>query len=96
MKLDEARAKGELLIAQHRRARVASRAGQARAQIQAGADGETFDRMNDKVLRVEGLSRATAELATRETVDDEFARLEKQDEVERLLAEIKSRKGSAA
>lgn len=96
MKLDEARAKGELLIAQHRRARVASRAGQARAEIQAGAGADTFERMNDKVLRVEGMGRATAELATRETVEDEFARLEKQDEVERLLAEIKARKGSAA
>jgi phage shock protein A len=96
MKLEEARSKAEILIAQHRRARVANRVGDAQAQLESGAGDGAFDRMNNKVMRAEALGRATAELAGREGIEDQFAKLEKHDEIERLLAEIKTRKGSAA
>ena len=96
MKLEEARSKTEILIAQHRRARVTERAEEARAHLHSVEGDGAFDRMNNKIIRAEALGRATAELASRENVEDEFAKLEKHDEIERLLAEIKTRKGSAA
>ena len=95
MKLAEAEAKRELLIAQHRRARAINRAGDARMQVDAGSAEAAFDRINDKVLRAEALGKAKAELLAEPTVDDEFARLEKEDEIERLLSEMKASKSSA-
>ncbi len=49
--------------------------------------------MSDKVNRDEAVGQATAELsaATEVSVEDRFAALEKQDEVERLLNELKTR-----
>jgi len=53
-----------------------------------------FDRMKSKVQRNEALSQAKAEL-TSDSVEDQLASLEKQDEVERLLAEIKQKRSLA-
>ena len=93
-KLAEAQAKSELLIAQHRRSRSLTRASEAR--IAAGDQHKmgTFDRMKNKVQGEEAMSKAMSELAT-ENIDDKLDALGKDDEVERLLAEIKSRKGVA-
>src|SRR2546430_13039512 len=49
-KLSEARDKAELLIAQHRRSRVAQRAAEAGIAIRNEENGATFDRMRRKVL----------------------------------------------
>ncbi len=90
-KLDEARSKCDLLVAQHRRARALSRAGDARIKLAADENGAAFDRMNRKVQHEEAVSQATEEILS-DSVDDRFAKLEKEDEVERLLAEIKARR----
>jgi phage shock protein A len=93
-KLAEAQAKADLLLAKHRRSRALTKASQAR--IAAGDQSKmgTFDRMKNKVHGDEAISRAMAELAT-ENIDDKLEALGKDDEVERLLAEIKIRKGVA-
>ncbi len=91
MKLAEAQTKSELLISQNRRARAIERAGQARMALADGSSDSAFERMNRKVQYTEALGMATNELVG-ETVDDKFAKLEKEDEIERLLGEIKSRK----
>lgn len=91
-KLEEARSRGELLVAQHRRARALRRATAAKSAVTAGANSNTFDRMKHKVVREEAVSRASAVLEG-DSVEDRFAVLEKQDEVERILAEIKARQG---
>jgi phage shock protein A len=89
-KLAEAQAKSELLLARHRRARVSKRAGDAkRGGAEAGA--RTFDRMQEKVLRAEAVGRAWSELDGAD-VDDRFAAIEKEQEIDRLLTELKSRK----
>jgi phage shock protein A len=88
-KLAEAQAKCDLLVAQHRRTRTAKKAGEAHAALQDGAHGSTFDRMKHKVQRAEAIGEAHAEL-NGDTLDDRFATLEKEDEIERLLAEIKA------
>src|SRR5579864_4219833 len=91
-KLAEAQAKSDVLIAQHRRARALNKAGDARMAIGNSSGAAAFDRMKGKVQRSEALSKAKAEL-TGETIEDRLASLEKQDEVERLLTELKAKRG---
>ena len=94
-KLNEARAKADLLVAQHRRSRTLAKASDA--QLAAGNDSKslTFDRMKHKVQRAEAIGHAKAELAG-EDVEDRFAALEKEEHIEKLLAEIKARRGVTA
>jgi phage shock protein A len=91
LKLSEAQAKSELLIAQHRRARALNKAGDARMAMGDSSSAAAFDRMKSKVQQHEAFSQAKAEL-TGDTVEDRLASLEKQDEVERLLAELKTKR----
>ena len=55
----------------------------------------TFERMEDKVTRNEAVSQAKAELAGAD-LDDRFTQLERDDEVDRLLADLKARRGVTA
>ncbi len=91
----EAQAKCDLLVAQHRRARAMNRAGDARMAIGDGSRDVTIERLKDKVAASEALSQAKAELSA-DPVEDKFASLERQDEVERLLTGIKQRKALPA
>ena len=93
-KLAEAQAKSDVLIAQHRRSRALNKAGDARLAMGHASNTAAFDRMKSKVHRQEALSQAKAEL-TGDTVEDRLASLEKQEEVERLLADLKSTRGLA-
>jgi len=90
-KLAEARAKSELLLAKHRRARGAGKAATAHNAINDNAASSAWDRMNQKVNRADAISQARTELLG-DNVDDRFAQLEKHDEIERLLASLKSQK----
>ena len=89
-KLAEARAKSDLLIARQRRARASKKASEARLAV-AGKEGATFDRMKDKVAREEAVSQAWVEVSG-DDLEDRFASLEKEKEIDRLLSELKSRK----
>jgi len=93
-KLAEAEAKFELLVAQHRRTRAAGKAADAQAAMGDRAKLATFDRMKHKVERSEAVGQAKAALVG-EDIDDRFAKLEKEEEIERMLAEIKQRRGTA-
>src|SRR5262249_10361370 len=55
-KLTEARAKGDLLLAQHRRARAAGKATDARLAIGDRSNDVAFDRLEQKVKRSEAIS----------------------------------------
>ncbi|HKF44496.1 MAG TPA: PspA/IM30 family protein [Thermoanaerobaculia bacterium] len=90
-KLAEAQSRSDLLLARHRRARVSKKASEAKLAMAAGAGSNTFDRMKDRVTRAEAVSQAWAEM-TGDDVDDRFAAIEKEKEVDRLLSELKSRK----
>jgi len=89
-KLDEAQSKSDLLMAQQRRSRALEKACDATTTMGDHSTAAGFDRMKEKVLRNEAISQAKSELIT-ETLEDRFATLEKEDEVDRLLAELKSR-----
>lgn len=90
-KLAQARGKAELLLAAHRRARATGDAAKAQLGVQGGATASAWDRMASKVYQAEALGQATAELAG-DDIEGRFAALEKADEVDRLLAELKERK----
>ena len=90
-KLAEARAKSDVLIAQHRRARALERATDA--QIAIGGQGAVagFDRMQQKVMRGEAVSQAKSELVA-DDVERRLDALGKEDEVGRLLDALKARR----
>jgi len=90
-KLAEAESKSEMLIAQHRRSRALAKASDAQIAIGDKSKTATFDRMQNKVRRAEAVSQAKAEMVS-DNIDDKLAALEKQDEIEKLLKEIKSRR----
>ncbi|HMD70837.1 MAG TPA: PspA/IM30 family protein [Bryobacteraceae bacterium] len=89
-KLAEAKSKSDMLIAQHRRSRALGRATDAGRAMGDNSNAAAFDRMKNKVQHTEATAMASCELAA-DNVDDQFAALEKQDEVERLLSELKTR-----
>jgi phage shock protein A len=93
-KLGEAQTKSDLLLARHRRSRALGKASDARMAIGDRSKLATFDRMKHKVTRAEALSQAKAELVG-DDVDDRLAALEKEDEINQLLAELKARRGTA-
>jgi phage shock protein A len=89
LKLSEAKAKADLLIAQHRRSRAVTRA--ADAQLTPDGEGQTFDRMRTKVAREEALGRAKHEVLG-DDIDGRLHTLEREQKIDALLEEIKSKK----
>ena len=90
-KLAEANAKADLLVAQHRRSRAVGKAADAHMAIGDGSKAAAFDRMKRKVAYAEATSQAKAEMVA-DNVEDRLAALEKQDRIELLLAELKTRR----
>jgi phage shock protein A len=93
IKLSEARAKVDLLIAQHRRSRTASRAAQA--QLTPTGENAAFDRMRTKVEREQAIGEAHAEILGND-IEGRFHALEREEKVDALLAELKQRKRLSA
>jgi len=92
-KMAEANTKADLLIAQHRRARAASRATDAQSGMSANGKSATFDRMKRKVAHEEAIGGAKAQILAND-VEDRLAALEKEDRIEQLLAELKTKRGA--
>jgi phage shock protein A len=92
-KLTEAQAKADLLIAQHRRARAVSKASDAKIASGNGSSANAFDRMKHKVAHEQATSQAKSEIAA-DNMEDRLAALEKEDRIEQLLAELKSKRGA--
>jgi len=92
-KLDEARNKSEMLMAEHRRARTLDKAADARMEVDGRNHGAAFDRIKHKVLRESAIGQAKTELLDETaSVEDRFAQMEKEEEVTRILNEIKSKR----
>jgi phage shock protein A len=94
-KLAEAKSKCDLLIAQHRRSRAVSKASDA--QLRAGDRSKiaAFDRMQQKVMFGEAVSQAKSEMV-KDDLDERLAKLEREDQIELMLTELKSRRGAGA
>jgi len=91
-KLAEAQAKKDVLVAQHRRARAVSKANDAQFATSEHSTAATFDRMKDKVRHSEAVSQATTELL-QDDVEEQLATMDKQDRIEKMLAEMKAKRG---
>jgi phage shock protein A len=92
-KLNETRAHCEMLMAEHRRAKVVGRATKAR-QIVGAEQEHALGRMKTKVHVKAAENAAASEILAPETLEDRFQALESEDKVELLLREIKSRQAA--
>jgi phage shock protein A len=90
-KLSETRARCEMLVAEHRRAKVVGRASTVRSMA-GGNQAQTMERMKNRVHVASAESAAATEVLASESLEDQFKALESHDEVEILLTEIKSRR----
>ncbi len=90
-KLREVEGKKEVLISQHRAARARTRAGKAAFEAAGAAPAATMGRMEEKVR--EEAARGTALLEVAEDdLDATFARMEREELLEKQLAELKARR----
>jgi len=89
-KLTETRAQCEILIAEHRRAKMVGRATQARQTV--GVTQESaLGRMKSRVRQHSADNLAAGEILVPESLEDRFRHMEQQDQVELLLGQMKSR-----
>jgi len=92
-KLTETRARCEMLMAEHRRAKVVGRATQARQAV-GDSQEHALGRMKSRVHLTSAQNAAASEILVPETLEDRFQTLESEDKIEQLLAEMKSRQGA--
>jgi phage shock protein A len=90
-KLLEAQSKSEVLIAQHRRSRALGKATEAKNSMGDSSNAAAFDRMKHKVQHSEATAQALAEVGG-DDVNDRFAAMEKEQEIDRLLNELKAKR----
>jgi phage shock protein A len=93
-KMTETKAKSDLLIAQHRRSRLAMRTGAS--NLQELAHDAEFDRLRSKVDAEEAVGQGHMIASSAPNVERRFAALEKSDQVERLLQELKMKRINGA
>jgi phage shock protein A len=91
-KLDEAKSKRDLLLARHRRSVALGKAARAQTALGDNSKSATFDRLKDRVHHTESVATAEVELLT-DDVGEKLMRLNRDNEVERLLNDLKSRRG---
>jgi phage shock protein A len=93
-KLAEAQSKSDLLMAQHRRSRALGRATEARNAMGTDTNAAAFDRMKNKVQQSEAVAQAVTELGADDDVNDRFASMEKEQQIDRLLRDLKAKRNS--
>ena len=94
-KLKETEAQCELLVAEHRRARMVGKATAAQRSAEHGADRlttrTTLGRLKARTATAEAENHAGKALLPGDSLEDRFAVLERDEKVERLLGELKSK-----
>ena len=91
-KLDEAKSKRDLLLARHRRSVALGKAARAQGHIDTHSKSATFDRLKERVHHSESVAVAEVELAT-DDAGERLNRMDRDAEVERLLTDLKARRG---
>jgi phage shock protein A len=94
-KLNETRAHCEMLVAEHRRAKVIERATQARQAVGTDQD-QAMGRLKSRVRIKSAENAAAVEIMVPESLEEKFHALESGDKIEALLNEIKGRQGAQA
>lgn len=99
-KLKETEARCELLIAQQRRARAVGKATKARTEVESKSFTQPIDRMRRKIVGNEAENAAAKTLfedsIENDSLDDRFRKLERDDKIESLLSDLKSRQAKSA
>ena len=95
-KLQETRSRCDLLIAEHRRARVVGRAQQARDAIGKSDRSTSIDRMKSRIATEDARNVATRELMDHDSLEDRFAALEREEQIEELLKNLKEQHAKTA
>jgi phage shock protein A len=93
-KLAEAQSKRDVWIAQHRRARMMNKTVESPIAGGDESPNASFDRFGDGITRLESLNNIKADLVG-DDIENKFASLEKTDQVDRLLAELKTRRSKS-
>lgn len=95
-KLQETRSRCELLIAEHRRARVVGRAQHAQDAIGKTDRAATITRMKHRIAGAEARNIAGRELMEGDSLDDKFAALEREEQIDALLKGLKEQQAKTA
>ncbi|MBB5326739.1 PspA/IM30 family protein [Tunturiibacter gelidoferens] len=90
-KLSETRSTCEVLIAQHRRARTAGKANAARTLPTSHERSNVLNRLRTTIQRNEATNAANHMILEAQSLEDQLHSLEKEDRIERLLEDLKSR-----
>ena len=96
-KLKETQAQCEMLVAQHRRAKMAGRATKAQQTIEGstvrGAKSAVLGRFKARIQNAEAENHAGRVLLDGDSLEDKFTKLERDGKVEQLLDELKQKHG---
>jgi phage shock protein A len=95
-KLQETRSRCDLLIAEHRRARVVGRAQTAREAIDKSDRSTSIDRMKSRIDGAEARNAASRELMEGDSLEDRFAALEREEQIDALLKDLKGEHAKTA
>jgi len=94
-KLKETQAQCEMLVAEHRRARMVGKATAAREAIEGNAEShghsKTLGRFKARIQNAEAENHAGKVMLAGDTLEEKFAVLERDEKVERLLGELKQK-----
>jgi phage shock protein A len=97
-KIEEAKRKKQILIARKKQAEARKKIQETMAGIQNASAFETFERMEEKILQMEGEADAAGELAEEysgDTLAHKFATLEQTKGADDELAALKQKMGMA-
>jgi phage shock protein A len=90
-KLDEAKAKRDLLLARHRRGIALGKAARAQTAIGDNSNSISFDRFKERVHHTEAVATAEIELVSDHT-GERLTRMDRDVEIDRLLSDLKDRR----
>jgi phage shock protein A len=90
-KLQETRSTCEMLIAQHRRARTVGKANAARTIAATHQASSVLSRLRSTIQQKEATNIASHMILESESMDDRLNTMEREDRIEQLLEDLKSR-----
>lgn len=91
-KLAETRSRCELLLSQHRRARLATHTSEVHGVVENSLTNlHALDRVRHHVAEAEAQGEAAQALVSPEALEDRLEQLEKDDRVEQMLTDLKTK-----
>ena len=98
-KLQDTAARCDLLLAQHRRSSATGKANKAQSAATGPDLVRSIDRMRGKIMRENAVNTAYREVEeefSAEKLEDRFRKLEREDKIQQLLEDLKSRRAKSA